>query len=319
MIIICSSKTSSGQDPEFSQFFANPLHLNPALTGTSELPRFVLNYRNQWPQKGATYTTYSISYDQISKNQNTGFGFYISRDRELSNVLSSNSAAISYSYHIELSHSSFMTLGLQGGFALKQFDVSGLIFPSEINQLTGEITSSTPIYVSNDKKFYPDFAVGTVGQHNDFFWGLSVHHLTKPNESIVKGDQKGKLPMKLTLHFGARSRKLHHGLLSREYTISPNILYQHQGSFKQLNLGIYMIEKFFLFGGWYRNNIDIRPDAIIILAGIAVERFQIGYSFDFTHSKLSIYTHGSHGVSLLIHVGSTRNKDLRNKLLLPMI
>lgn len=57
VIIILSSKVGLGQDPEFSQFFANPLHLNPALTGTSELPRFVLNYRNQWPQKGATYTT----------------------------------------------------------------------------------------------------------------------------------------------------------------------------------------------------------------------------------------------------------------------
>lgn len=64
-----------------------------------------------------------------------------------------------------------MTLGLQGGIVLKQFDVSGLIFPSEINQLTGETTSSTPIHVSNDKTAYPNFAAGAVGQHNDFFWG----------------------------------------------------------------------------------------------------------------------------------------------------
>jgi len=64
-----------------------------------------------------------------------------------------------------------------------------------------------------------------------FFWGASVHHLARPNESIVEGDQKGNVPMKVTVHVGARSRKLHHGLLSREYTISPNILYQHQGSF----------------------------------------------------------------------------------------
>lgn len=152
-----------------------------------------------------------------------------------------------------------------------------------------------------------------------FFGGASVHNLTRPNESIVEGDQKGNVPMKVTVHVGARSRKLHHGLLSREYTISPNILYQHQGSFKQLNLGIYMIEKSFLFGAWYRNNIDIRPDAIIALVGFAIERFQFGYSFDFTLSQLSNYTHGSHEVSLLIHVGRKGKRKLRNKLLLPMI
>lgn len=125
--------------------------------------------------------------------------------------------------------------------------------------------------------------------------------------------------MKITLHVGARSRKLHHGLLSREFTISPNILYQHQGSFKQLNLGIYLIEKSFLFGGWYRNNIDIRPDALIALVGFVIERFQVGYSFDFTLSKLSNYTHGSHEVSLLFHIGRKGKKNIRDKLLIPMI
>jgi len=101
-----------GQDPGFSQFFSNPLHLNPALTGASELPRIVLNYRNQWPQKGSTYTTYSVSFDQISKKLNTGFGLFMHHDQELNNVITSKVAAISYSYHIELGYSSFMTLGL---------------------------------------------------------------------------------------------------------------------------------------------------------------------------------------------------------------
>jgi type IX secretion system PorP/SprF family membrane protein len=319
IFIVILPYISFGQDPGFSQFFANPLHLNPAFTGTSELPRIVLNYRNQWPQKGSTYTTYSVSFDQISKKMNTGFGISMYHDSELNNITTTNAASISYSYHLKFDFNSFMTLGLQGGLALKQFNLSGLIFPSEINQLTGETTNSTPIVVSNDKTAYPDFAVGAVGQHNDFFWGASVHHLTRPNESIVEGDQKGKIPMKVTFHLGARSRKLHHGLLSREYTISPNILYQHQGSFKQLNLGIYMIEKSFLFGCWYRNNIDIRPDAIITLAGFAIERFQFGYSFDFTLSKLSNYTHGSHEVSLLVHLGKKGKKNIHNKLLIPMI
>ena len=60
------------QDPGYSQFFANPLHLNPALAGTSELSRTVINYRNQWPAKGNSFTTYSLSYDQLLKKYKAG-------------------------------------------------------------------------------------------------------------------------------------------------------------------------------------------------------------------------------------------------------
>jgi hypothetical protein len=122
---------------------------------------------------------------------------------------------------------------------------------------------------------FPDFAFGALGQHGEVFWGTSIHHLTQPDESITEGDQKGKIPAKFTLHAGIHSRELHHGLLSRPFTFSPNIMYQQQGSFKQLNLGIYWIEKSFLIGGWFRNNLDIRPDAIIFLAGLTGEKYKI--------------------------------------------
>jgi len=316
--ISLSTCTVFGQDPGFSQFFANPLYLNPAFAGTTDMPRVVMNYRNQWPQKGATYTTYSVSYDQISNKLKTGFGFQIYHDRELNNVVNSSGGSFSYSYHVKFNQISFMTLGLQAGMVLKQFDANNLIFPSEIDQLSGVITGGSSSY-SNEKKIYPDFAVGALGQHNDFYWGASAHHLTRPDESIIEGDQKGKLPVKFTAHIGAKSRKFHHGLLSRRFTLSPNILYQQQGSFKQLNLGIYMIEKSLLFGGWYRNNLDVRPDAIIFLVGLARSKFRFGYSFDLTLSKLSNYSYGSHELSLTFFLGQKSEIPIRDKLLIPLL
>lgn len=307
------------QDPEYSQFFANPLHLNPALTGTTELARTVVNYRNQWPAKGNSFTTYSISYDQLLKKHKAGIGLQVYYDREPNNIINTSSAALSYSYHLQLGLESFMTLGLNAGFVLKQYDLNSLVFPSEIDQLNGTTTHGSPVIYNDNKTIYPDFGIGALGQHNDFFWGASLHHLTQPNQSITEGDNKGKLPMKVTVHAGARSRKLHHGLLSREFTLSPNILYQQQGNFKQLNFGIYMIEKSFQFGGWFRNNIDSRPDAFIVLLGLVREKFQFGYSFDYTLSKLSNYSHGSHEISLTFFLGTKGKVPIRNKLLIPML
>lgn len=319
IIFILWSGKVFGQDPGYSQFYANPLHLNPAFTGTSELPRLVVNYRNQWPQKGTSFTTYSLSYDWLAGTSKSGLGIQAYYDREPNNIVNTISTSLSYSYHLMLGLETFMTLGLQGGLVLKQFDINGLIFPSNIDQISGEISGTVPVDVSDEQKIYPDFAVGAVGQHRRFFWGAGLHHLTQPNESITIGDHKGKVPLKLTLHAGARTWQLHHGLLSREFTLSPNILYQQQGSFKQLNLGIYMIERSLLFGGWFRNNLDIRPDAIIFLLGWAHEKFQFGYSFDYTLSKLSNYSYGSHEISLTFFIGNSTEKRIRDRLLIPMI
>jgi type IX secretion system PorP/SprF family membrane protein len=307
------------QDPGHSQFFANPLNLNPAYAGTTELPRLILNYRNQWPQKGATYTNYSFSYDQLIRKKNAGIGFQITRDQELNNVINNHTGSFSYSYHLKLDDESFMTLGLKGGIALKQFNTENLIFPSGIDQFTGEISEYISTNYSDEKKFYPDFGAGAVGQYGEFFMGVSADHINRPDESIIEGDRKGLIPVKWTLNAGARMHRLHHGLLSRLFTLSPNILYQQQGSFKQLNLGIYMIEKSFQFGSWFRNNFDVRPDAFIFIAGFAKEKFQVGYSFDLTLSKLSNYSYGSHEISLTFFLGQKREIPPRDKLLIPII
>src|ERR1700740_2835807 len=59
------------QDPAFSQFFASPLTLNPALTGKfNGVVRVAGNYRNQWPAINNAFITSTISVDGgILKNR----------------------------------------------------------------------------------------------------------------------------------------------------------------------------------------------------------------------------------------------------------
>ena len=56
--------TAVAQDPAFSQFFASPLSLNPALTGKfNGTVRVAGNYRNQWPQIDNAFITSTVSID----------------------------------------------------------------------------------------------------------------------------------------------------------------------------------------------------------------------------------------------------------------
>ena len=58
---------TSAQDYTYSQFYANPLYLNPAMAGSEYCPRLILNYRNQWPSLPEAFVSYSASFDRYSE------------------------------------------------------------------------------------------------------------------------------------------------------------------------------------------------------------------------------------------------------------
>ena len=248
-----------------------------------------------------------------------GIGFKLMYDRELNGVINSINTSFLYSYHIKASDRLFFTMGLEGGFIYKKFNTSGLIFPGMIDQGTGTITGLYPLPFEDSQKIFPDFSFGMAGQLDDVYFGLALHHLTQPDQSIIEGDQMGRLPLKLTLHFGAKGHEFHRGLFSRPFTLSPNIIYRQQGEFKQINAGIYMKEDLLTFGLWYRNNMSVRPDAAIAMVGIQMDKFQIGYSFDFSLSNISAYSYGSHEISLVFFFGEYHRRLYNNEMVIPQM
>ncbi|MBE0668227.1 MAG: type IX secretion system membrane protein PorP/SprF, partial [Bacteroidales bacterium] len=69
-----------GQDPQFSQFYANQLYLAPSFAGATEDYRFALNWRNQWPSIPGVFHTYSVSFDKALPNFNSGIGILATYD-----------------------------------------------------------------------------------------------------------------------------------------------------------------------------------------------------------------------------------------------
>ena len=101
------------QDPEFTQFYANPLYLNPAMAGTAICPRFSLNYRNQWPAISGTYVTYSASYDQHFEGIKGGLGILVYDDRAGQGTLNTFSASGMYSYLLNVTRKFSLKFGFK--------------------------------------------------------------------------------------------------------------------------------------------------------------------------------------------------------------
>ncbi len=275
------------QDPGFTQFYANPLYLNPAFAGTAKCPRICMNYRNEWPGLNNAYITYSASYDQHVDNLSGGIGILATSDRAGDGTLTTNRISGMYSYQLNVNREFSMKFGLEGTYHQKSLDWSKLTFGDMIDRRRGFVWNTSEIPVSNRAQAV-DVSAGILGYSKRYFFGFAAHHITQPEEGFITKTNV-KLPIKFTGHAGAMI-PLEKG---NETFISPNILYQRQQDFQQLNLGLYFVKNKIVGGLWYRNQ-----DAFIVLIGLQTKNFKVGYSYDVTVSKLANVSAGSHEVTM---------------------
>jgi type IX secretion system PorP/SprF family membrane protein len=111
MLFIRTAVTA--QDPQFSQFYAAPLYLNPAFTGSTNQTRVGINYRNQWPAIDANFTTMSVYADHFMEDINSGVGLILNRDVEGLAGLQSISVGAQYAYELFLTKNLGFRPGVQ--------------------------------------------------------------------------------------------------------------------------------------------------------------------------------------------------------------
>ncbi len=280
----------SGQDPEFTQFYANPLYLNPAFAGTARCPRVNLNYRNQWPALTGTFVTYSASYDQHVEALGGGVGLLVMNDKAGENTLNTTNVSGIYSYQLNVTREFSIKFGLQGTYTQKKLDWDKLTFGDMIDPRYGFIYETQELRPNTNKGFW-DFSAGILGYSNRVYGGVAVNHLTEPEEYYIKAAPGSKLPMKITGHIGA-ILPIGNSRDGATY-ISPNFLYQKQRDFEQYNIGVYFAKAPLVGGIWYRGG-----DSFIVLVGLQQGIFKFGYSYDVTVSKLANASAGSHELSV---------------------
>jgi type IX secretion system PorP/SprF family membrane protein len=310
-ICITLVSLSTAQDPNFSQFFASPITLNPALTGKFDgVYRFAANYRNQWPSINNAYTTATASFDmgilkdRIPDYDQFGIGFMGFTDRAgEGGILTNNYMGVSLAYHKALDENGYHQIGagFQGTYVNKRLNVGALKFQDQLTPLgftgvTSEVFAGNQINMS-----YFDLNAGFIyngssNGYNNYYLGASMYHINRPKESFQGADfvlnprvtiqAGGKIPVGTYnyLHIAGNhsmQAKAHNTMLGGAYSLNVN-------NDDENPTNVYL-------GAWYRFQ-----DAVIPYMGLEFGAWHIGASYDVNTSSLKAASNSRGGVEISV-------------------
>ena len=310
--------TCISQDFHLSQYDANPLYLNPALTGLRENDnwnyRLNTNYRQQWNVfTKRTFATSAIGLDLPISNK-FSLGEFVTNNESAGGLINTLNLMSSVAYNITNKNSGGdihnLSVGFQLGLLQKSLNPANLVFdsqysPSDPNVFDQHLPNGENFTQANIFNLDANFGVyykytGMEGRFAPFI-GFSIYHLTTPNESFTGAISK--TPMRFVIHGGSSYS------LGKNLSIHPQWLYMSQAKASELNLGILFFYKIKttdfepMIGFAMRND-----DAVIFQLGLKHKIGIFRISYDITTSYLKQYNNGGGGLEFsAIFTGRKKN------------
>lgn len=301
LLMLCTAKSFAQTDPHFSQYYAYPLWLNPALTGVIDGDyRASVNFKQQWSALNSSYLTGGVSFDMAPK-KNFAFGATILNQRAGELDFNYLTALVSGSYRLRFGAEGLqmISFGLQAGIINRSFDLSKARFGNQFDPnsgFNGGIQSNETFNAQST--LVPDVNAGVMyfdgnpNQDVNVFLGASAAHLNRPSDKLTS--TKSRIPIRFTGHGGARIRA------SELLDIVPNALFMYQGNTHEISLGAYAQlnvnpSSNVLFGGNYRVN-----DAAIAFVGLQLRNMVFGLSYDINTSTFNRASNSNGGFELSI-------------------
>ncbi len=306
---------SKAQDPRFAQFYASPLQLNPAMTGVYEGQfRFIANYREQYNSLlgNQPFRTISAGFDmrhQVNRGNYAGFGVTVLRDAAGLSNFSRQTGALSASFMKQLgggrySHNDqYLIAGAQIGFGQQGLDWNKLWFSNQYDTDNGVINVDNPTgenFVTDNSKMYLDFNAGILWyalfeENRSIYFGGAFHHLNSPNVSFL--EQSSEIPRRWVVHGGGEIP------FTKELSLLPAVAVMAQNKSMSTTAGANFRftnrewrELALRAGAWAHvvNQLEsgFALDAITATAILELERWNLGFSYDITASKLTTANNG---------------------------
>ena len=308
IIFLAGSGYSIAQDAYFTQFYASPLELNPALTGAIEGSyRVSLAYRDQWNgMLDNPYRTFGMNADvrfEIGQKQSDYIGGGISfiADKVATFDFNTTGIKLSGAFHKNLDSRTqqYLSGGLYFGLLQKNVNVEQLSFNDQFNGLDGFTFGTLEQFPENNFGFL-DIGLGlnyAVSPSDDlqFTLGGSIAHMNKPSATFGSRTEGNESPdVELYSRFTAYVSSVIG--LSDDIDLLPRFAFYSQGKYVQMNFGTNV--RFALnrynsnaaqFGAGLRLARDlesISPSAAYLFAGIELGNFLLGINYDYNINDL---------------------------------
>lgn len=198
----------AAQDLHYSQFYLNPLHLNPAQTGIfrGDL-RAAASYRSQWESVPVPYQTFSgtVDWKTIKRDANLlSVGFQLQHDRAGDAALTWTQVGALAGVAHALGENQALSAGVGFAFVQRSFDISKLTFKK---QWSGDLfDAALPTGENFDKNsgITPTLSAGlnwryeSTESRNRLDAGVGMFHLNQPKINF-RDDADQRLPVRMTL------------------------------------------------------------------------------------------------------------------------
>ncbi len=307
------------QDPNYSQYFSEPLYFNPAMTGINTGLRARFSFRDQWPNLPVDFKSYYFSADIGDRNLPGagGFGIVINSDNLGVSLIKNLMVGLNVAVRIPINANLVAQVGLKASVVQRRLNWDDFVFSDQLSEKYGNIYLSQFTAPDVNSKVFPDFAAGGVLQfaseegNVSGTVGFSVDHLFKPDESFLS-TSTAPLPRKfmgnldLVLTTAGRVSSGIYSSTNEPLRINPGIMYQNQGNQSLIQAGLNLLKYNIYLGGWFKGSFDANTgSAIALLAGYRytfAENMSIKfmYSYDLQMSGNLQGMGGAHEISLIL-------------------
>jgi type IX secretion system PorP/SprF family membrane protein len=167
-LIIVSTELFAQQDPLYSQYFNNPMLINPAFAGSNERLYAGVAYRSQWTGIEGAPKTFNANGHIALMDNKVGIGAIVLQD-QIGDIKNTQYGVVG-AYHIKLSNTKF-SFGMQMGATR---------FATDPNAV--RIQNPDPLFVQfNETKF--NTGAGILLQNERYALSLSVPRILSSNVS----------------------------------------------------------------------------------------------------------------------------------------
>ena len=319
---------SAQQKPHYTQYVLNQYIVNPALTGIENYTDLKVSHRHQWvgiqdapitsylsvhgPIGKSDYRKTATSFDLKGENPrgkryweeytapepHHGIGLQVIND--ITGPLSNFSLYGTYAYHLALSARTSLSAGFGVGFNRISLNADKLDF--------GDVIADPAVFTSGIlNKTRLDMMAGLYLYSADYFIGVSAQQVVPQKIDFSNGYIRPKEGRTVPHLFGTAGYRFS---LGDNFNLIPSLMVKYVDPLPvqvEGNLKLQYLDRLWI-GGSYRHK-----DGYAGIMGLNVSNiFHVGYSYDYTTSRLNNFSKGTHEILLGFVIGGYPDNCPRN-------